>query len=180
MENKDKLLRVGELAKAVKKTVRAIHLYEELGLVKPFQRTASGYRLYEREAIARVTWIQKLQDMGFSLPDIQGFLKEWEGSTSGPEGMARVRAIFEAKLRETNEHIARLQALETDLRESLAYLESCGTCEPTFVTSECGTCNHNGHDPERTPDLVAGLAKPATPRPGHGIDVPLSHLGPRE
>ena len=58
--------------------------------------------------------------------------------------------------------IGRLQALETDLRDSLEYLESCGTCAPTHETSECGVCNHNGHDPKRTPDLVAGLAK-ATP-----------------
>jgi MerR family transcriptional regulator, copper efflux regulator len=171
-QTSEKLLRVGELAKAVGKTVRAIHLYEELGLVKPSSRTASGYRLYAPDAVARVTWIHKLQDMGFSLPEIQGFLKEWEGSSSGPQGMARVRAIFEAKLRETHETIARLQALETDLRDSLDYLESCGTCAPSHVTSECGVCNHNGHDPDRTPDLVAGLAKPKP-----GFDVPLSQLG---
>jgi hypothetical protein len=92
--------------------------------------------------------------------------------------MARVRAIFEAKLRETHDTIARLQALETDLQASLEYLESCGTCAPSYVTSECGVCNHNGHDPEHTPDLVAGLAKPAATA-SSGL-VPLSQLGPRE
>ena len=168
----DKLLRVGELAKAVGKTVRAIHLYEEMGLLKPASRTPSGYRMYATDAVTRVTWIQKLQDMGFSLPEIQGFLKNWEGSSSGPEGMARVRATFEGKLRETRDTIARLAALETDLKESLSYLESCNGCAPIHVTAECGVCNHQGHDPEKTPDLVAGLAKP---KPDY--DVPLTQLG---
>src|SRR5262247_3683730 len=97
----EKFLRVGELAKAVGKTVRAIHLYEEMGLLKPASRTPGGYRMYAADAVTRVNWIQKLQDMGFSLPEIQGFLRDWEGSSSGPEGMAHVRAIFESKLRET-------------------------------------------------------------------------------
>ena len=170
-----KLLRVGELAKAVGKTVRAIHLYEEMGLLKPASRTPSGYRLYAPEATARVTWIHKLQDMGFSLPEIQGFLREWEASSSGPQGMARVRAIFEAKLAETRSSIARLNGLEADLTASLAYLDSCNTCAPILAPTECGGCNHNGHDPEKTPDLVAGLA---SPKPGY--DVPLTQLGHRE
>src|SRR4029453_5342471 len=117
---------------------RAIHLYEEMGLLKPASRTPSGYRLYAPEATARVTWIHKLQDMGFSLPEIQGFLREWEGSSNGPQGMARVRAIFEAKLAETRSAISRLQGLEGDLEASLTYLDSCNTCEPIHVTAECG------------------------------------------
>ena len=46
-----KLLRVGELARVVGKTVRAMHLYEEMGLVKPASRSAGGYRLYAADAV---------------------------------------------------------------------------------------------------------------------------------
>src|SRR5262245_39624200 len=120
-----KLLQVGDLAKAVSKTVRAIHLYEELGLIKPASRSAGGYRLYTAEAIERVRWIGKLQDMGFSLTDVQGFVRQWEDASSGPEGMRRVRAVFEAKLAETRETVAKLTALEKDLEASLTYLDGC-------------------------------------------------------
>jgi MerR family transcriptional regulator, copper efflux regulator len=52
----DKLMRVGELAKAVGKTVRAMHLYEELGLLDPRARSEGGFRLYGPEAIDRIHW----------------------------------------------------------------------------------------------------------------------------
>jgi len=166
----DKLMRVGELAKMVGKTVRAIHLYEELGLLLPVSRSAGGYRLYAADAVTRVRWIAKLQDMGFSLPEVQGFLRDWEGAASGTEGMARVRAIFADKLRETRETVARMRVLEKDLEDGLAYLETCGGCDPRHERDECGCCAQQGHDPRRRPDLLAGLAQPAR------TDVPLTQL----
>jgi len=166
----EKLLRVGELAKAVGKTVRAMHLYEELGLLQPVSRSAGGYRLYTEEALGRVSWIGRLQEMGFSLPDIQGFLRDWEGSQSGPAGMARARAVFEAKLLETRQMRERLAVLEKELQAALSYLELCGSCEPSHVQSDCACCDQPGHNPTEPPDLVAGLAKPAR------YDVSLEHL----
>src|SRR5688572_22226370 len=65
------LMQVGDLARESGKTVRAIHLYEELGLLKPAARSKGRYRLYSSEALTRIRWIGKLQDMGFSLTDIQ-------------------------------------------------------------------------------------------------------------
>src|SRR5262245_33587781 len=65
------LMQVGDLAKEAGKTVRAIHLYEELNLLKPAARSKGRYRLYSRDALTRIRWIGKLQDMGFSLTDIQ-------------------------------------------------------------------------------------------------------------
>jgi MerR family transcriptional regulator, copper efflux regulator len=170
----EKLIKVGELAKAVGKTVRAMHLYEELGLLRPVSRSAGGYRLYTEEAVARVKWIIRLQDMGFSLVDIQGFVKDWEESLNGPKGMSVVKAIFEAKLADTRQDIQRLQKLESDLRESLHYLETCTSCNPGHTQDDCGCCAEPGHDPLRTPDLVAGLAKSGIAKAK--FDVPVGHL----
>ena len=47
-------LRVGELAKVTGKTVRALHLYEELGLLAPSERSKGGYRLYDEAALQLV------------------------------------------------------------------------------------------------------------------------------
>lgn len=174
MNQTAKLLRVGELAKAAGKTVRALHLYEELGLLIPASRSSGGFRLYAPDAVERVEWIQKLQDMGFSLPEIQGFLRDYEGATSGPAGMGRVRAIFAEKLRETREQLERLRALEKDLAASLGYLETCNTCESTHTVQECSGCGHHGHDPVTKPDLIAGLKEP--PRAASEYHVPLQHL----
>lgn len=167
----EKLLRVGDLAKAVRKTVRAMHLYEELGLLRPVSRSTGGYRLYTADAVSRVKWISRMQEMGFSLPEVQSFLKNWEKSQNGPAGMGQVRAVFESKLAETRATIGRLRDLERELEASLSYLDLCGTCEPIHKQTDCGCCHQAGHDPGATPELVSGLAKPHV-----SIDVPLGNL----
>ena len=152
------LLRVGELAKRTGKTVRAIHLYEELGLLAPAVRSKGGFRLYPGKAVKRIEWVQKLQDLGFSLTEIKAFLRDWEESDAAPKAMSRVREIFSDKLRETKETISRLERLVGDLTETLAYMDSCRSCEPTHNQAECGTCGIHGHD-GRAPLLVEGITR---------------------
>jgi len=155
----EKPLRVGELAKRSGKTVRALHLYEELGLLKPVHRSKGGFRLYAPSAVNRVEWIGKLQEAGFSLHDLQDLL-HGVNEQSGVASMAmeRVRQVFADRLRETREQIVRLTQLERDLDASLAYLEGCRSCEPeAHQIQECPSCNHNGHEEGAQPILVAGI-----------------------
>ena len=153
-----KVLKVGELAKAVGKSVRAIHLYEELGLLRPVSRTAGGFRLFHEDAVDRINWIAKLQAIGFSLTEIQGFAREFESADSGRTAAARVREVFQDKLRQIRDSLAQLQIIERDLVEALEYLESCQHCAPTFRPVECRSCDHHGHAPGEAPELFAGLS----------------------
>ena len=152
------LLRVGDLARLTGKTVRALHLYEELGLLKPTERSKGGYRLYGAEAVDRVGWIGKLQQLGFSLSELQEFVRSLEAAHRGPLAMLRVRGMFEEKLRETRENINKLTALEEDLRQSLAYLEGCFGCEPGAAPATCSACGR-AHDVP-PPILVSGMQRP--------------------
>lgn len=155
----EKPIRVGELAKRTGKTVRALHLYEELNLLKPVHRSKGGFRLYAPSAVNRVEWIGKLQEAGFSLHDLQDLL-HGVNEQSGVASMAmeRVRQVFADRLRETREQIVRLTQLERDLDASLAYLEGCRSCEPeAHQIQECPSCNHNGHEEGAQPILVAGI-----------------------
>src|SRR6476620_8125212 len=88
------LVRVGELAKRTGKTVRAIHLYDELGLLAPAVRSKGGFRLYPGKAVKRIDWIQKLHVLDSSLTEIKAFLRDWEESDAAPKAMNRVREIF--------------------------------------------------------------------------------------
>src|SRR5687768_15803171 len=127
-DSSTKLMRVGELAKAVGKTVRAMHLYEELGLLEPRTRSEGGFRLYGPDAIDRIHWIVKLQAIGFTLAEIQGFVKDFQHAGSGREATSRVKALFTEKQSQIREQITQLQVIENDLSEALAYLDSCETC----------------------------------------------------
>ena len=154
----EKPLRVGELAKRSGKTVRALHLYEELGLLHPVHRSKGGFRLFAPSAVARVEWIGKLQDAGFSLHQLKELLHDvFEEGTASP-AMGKVRQAFATKLAETRDQLKRLGQLEKDLEASLDYLDGCKTCEPEqHQISECGSCNHNGHTDGQQPILVAGI-----------------------
>jgi DNA-binding transcriptional MerR regulator len=151
------LIKVGDLARRTGKTVRAIHLYEELGLLTPPIRSKGGFRMYSGDGVKRIEWIQKLQDMGFSLTEIKAFLRVWEESATAPDAMATVREIFSDKLHETKETIARLSRLAEELTESLSYLERCRSCSPNLGQGECCSCENHGDDRE-VPLLVDGIA----------------------
>lgn len=151
------LMQVGDLAKETGKTVRAIHLYEEMDLLRPAARSKGRYRLYGAEALVRIRWIGKLQDLGFSLTDIKAIVKDHDTESSASLAMTKVREVYKQKLEETRSQIERLRALESEIQASLQYLEACDSvCEPDRSLPTCKSCDH--HAPEQeVPELVAGF-----------------------
>jgi MerR family transcriptional regulator, copper efflux regulator len=155
-EDGESLLQVGDLARASGKTVRAIHHYEEVGLLRPHARSKGRYRLYDASAIARVRWIDKLHDLGLSLSQIQEMVQLWETAPSASGAMSRIRGLYVEKLQDTREQIAHLTTLERELEASIEYLDTCGTCDPAELVRACTCCNyHDKNVPE--PHLVAGI-----------------------
>lgn len=67
-------LKVGELAQRSGLTVRALHHYDQIGLLSPSVRTEAGYRLYDRDDVARLHAIQSLHALGVPLKQIGGML----------------------------------------------------------------------------------------------------------
>ncbi|MEM6292887.1 MAG: MerR family transcriptional regulator [Myxococcota bacterium] len=148
-------MKVGELARKTGKTVRALRLYEERGLLTP-ARSEGNFRLYGPDEVARVYWITKLQDLGFSLPQIQRLLQTVETSTTGPDAMQSLRQSFRARLDDTRAQVEKLLQLERDLAESLAYLEGCRACSEDHSVEGCVRCG-GVHADTKTPSLVAGV-----------------------
>jgi MerR family transcriptional regulator, copper efflux regulator len=153
------LLRVGDLARLTGKSVRAIHLYEEQGLLQPTTRTSGGFRLYEDNAVERVRWIALLHGLGFSLHEMRDLVRSWWSAGLGPEAMADLRALFERKLAETREAVARHQQLEQELTEGLRYLETCRVCAAPSAVKGCAHCAQD-HGMKSEPALVAGIVTP--------------------
>jgi len=154
------LMQVGDLAREAGKTVRAIHLYEEMELLKPAARSKGRYRLYGPEALVRIRWIGKLQDLGLSLTDIKTIVKDVGAEaqkSSAPSAMLKVRGVYKAKLDDTRAQIERLRCLEREILASLEYLDTCeSSCEQDRLLASCPSCNHHDRDHE-VPDLVAGF-----------------------
>jgi DNA-binding transcriptional MerR regulator len=67
------------VAKATGLTVRALHHYDEIGLLAASERTGAGYRLYSDADVGRLYRIRALRGMGFTLEEIGGeLLREGE------------------------------------------------------------------------------------------------------
>jgi len=77
------LLKVGELARRSGVTVRTLHHYDNLDLLKPSARSDAGYRLYDRKDIERLHHIQALRGLGLSLTDIGALLNQRAVSLPG-------------------------------------------------------------------------------------------------
>jgi DNA-binding transcriptional MerR regulator len=169
------LFRVGDLARQTGKSVRAIHLYEELGLLQPVTRSRGGFRLYAPNAVQRVRWIDLLNAAGFSLHEMSELLRSWWSTDLGPEAMQRLRVLFERKLAETRSAIERHRRLEAELEEGLAYLATCRECAtPQAPVKACAHCGQD-HGMEGEPALVAGITA-APERSRRGARAPFVRL----
>jgi DNA-binding transcriptional MerR regulator len=106
-----KPMKVGELARRAGVSVRTLHYYEEIGLLKP-DRTASGHRCYQQSAIQALQQVRSLQQLGFSLSEITALLTAGEITPVQvvAEHLAKVRAQAES-LRELEARLTRLQGL---------------------------------------------------------------------
>lgn len=100
------LFKVGELARRTGVTVRALHHYDSIGLLRPSARSDSGYRLYNRDDVARLHGIQTLRRMGVPLAQVAQLL---DG------GAATLPAILGQQISALDQEIARTRTLRDRL-----------------------------------------------------------------
>lgn len=171
-------LRIGELAARTGKSVRALHLYEQMGLLRPLERTVGGFRLFGPEALLRVRWIENLKGLGLSLSEIRDIVRDFEDHSVGPQASALVRQRFQAWLDETRREIGRLKELERELAQAIEYLETCRECTPQRPRSYCPECDVPRENPSKPPILdgfyvdVRQLASASTRRRAPAVPVP--------
>jgi DNA-binding transcriptional MerR regulator len=70
----EKTWKVGELARRTGLTVRTLHHYDQVGLLRPSRRTPAGHRLYGEADVARLQQIQSLRRLGFGLDEVRDAL----------------------------------------------------------------------------------------------------------
>ena len=65
---------VTDIAKITGVSVRTLHHYDAIGLLKPTEVTEAGYRLYDNAALERLYLILLFRELEFPLKEIQGIL----------------------------------------------------------------------------------------------------------
>ena len=109
-------LKVAAVARRTGVSVRTLHYYEEIGLLKPSARTRSGHRLYTPTDIQRLQQIRSLQQIGLSLSAVGDCLTE---------GHTDARQVIGDHLAKVEEQRCALERLEAQLRRLADQLE-CG------------------------------------------------------
>ena len=159
MSNTSKtLIRVGELALQTGKSTRALRFYEERGLLKPQSRTASGYRLYDRDSITRIQWIDKMQSMGLSIAEISEVLGSLRGHETGPRLMTAIQQFYSEHLLKTQQDIERLTQLSTQIKSTLNFFDDCTGCTSEYAPQHCISCQQR-QESVRMPPMVAALVE---------------------
>ncbi|NJK88995.1 MAG: MerR family transcriptional regulator [Myxococcales bacterium] len=148
-------LKIGDLARRASKSARALRLYEDMGLLGPAVRTDGGHRLYSNDAVLRLQWIDRLQTLGLSLPEIRSFLDRIQDARTGPRAMADVHQMFVQKLATVRAQMEALRAVEADLVDGIAYLETCHGCRASAGLDHCKVCDQS--HPVDEPLLIRGI-----------------------
>lgn len=84
-------------------TVRALHHYDRLGLLKPKHRTLAGYRLYSRRDLGRLEQIVVLKFLGMPLKQIRRVL---EAESKLAPALRRQQIVLAEKRRQLDKAIA--------------------------------------------------------------------------
>ena len=156
------LLKVGELAQRSGLTVRTLHHYDEIGLLKPSGRSESGYRLYSTEDVQRLHGIQALRHMGLPLAHIGELLIDQ--SLDPKRVLARQMHALDLQIQQATELRGRLALMhdgmvagtKPDMGNWLETLALMSTYGKYFSTAELKRIFERWHliEPEWVP-LVA-------------------------
>ena len=117
-----------EAAERAGVNVQTLRYYERRGLVPEPPRRASGYREYEQEHVARIRFIKRAQELGFTLSEVEELLS----LRTDPEADRHdVRARTLHKIQEIERKIADLSRM----KDTLAVLAEA--CEGHGSTHDC-------------------------------------------
>ncbi len=130
---------VGEVARLAGITVRTLHHYDRIGLLRPAIRSAAGYRGYDEGDLARLQRILAYRELGLGLDDIAQALDD-----PGDDAIGRLRERYR-QVREQMERLARIAAVLERTMEAHAMgirltaeemLEVFGEHDPTEYAPE--------------------------------------------
>ena len=109
-------MKIGELASATATNVETVRYYEKIGLLAPPARTSSNYRAYGADHLARLSFIRRARDLGFTLDAVRELLTLSDDTGQSCEAVDGIASIH---LNEIDRKIGDLKALRSELSRVL-------------------------------------------------------------
>lgn len=114
---------IQDLAQVTGVSAKTIRYYESIGLLPKPERAENNYRQYSNDIVERLRFIVSARSLGFTLSDINDFLKARDDGTLPCH---KVLDSFDQKIMEIDRRIADLLAL----RETIARIRKDGEALP--------------------------------------------------
>jgi len=134
-------VRVGEVAERAGVNVETLRYYERRGLLPEPARTPNGHRRYGDETVRFVRAIKEAQSLGFTLAEIEEYLKVARRGTVAASEVLRVRLA--AKIDEIDARLTGLRLVRADL----ARVVWCSCASLDHCTCGAGYLARRGRDP---------------------------------
>lgn len=132
-------MKIGDLAKQLGTTVRALRFYEEQGLVHPY-RSEGGTRQYYAETVARFQAILDLVRAGIPLRDLRLLVAARESSISGDQASHRVAERLQQLAKELEQQRAAIVQAQADIECALGIVRQCFGCQRSPTRTDCASC----------------------------------------
>ncbi|GAA4884677.1 MerR family transcriptional regulator [Actinomycetospora straminea] len=105
---------VGQVAERSGVTVRTLHHYDEIGLLRPSRRSTAGYRLYTPDDLVRLQHVVVYRRLGFALEEVAVLLDDPDADVAAH--LRRQRAEVMSRLDELAELVTAIdRALEAEV-----------------------------------------------------------------
>ncbi|MCD9147351.1 MerR family transcriptional regulator [Pseudophaeobacter flagellatus] len=142
------MLTIGALAKRTGTKVQTIRYYETIGLMPEPARSEGGQRRYDQAELDRLAFVRHGRQLGFSLEAIRDLL---DLADNPAQSCADADSIAQRQLKQVEDRIARLQALQLELKRMISdcgqdSVAQCRVLEVLRNHSECLTDHEAGSD----------------------------------
>ncbi|MGF1474717.1 MAG: MerR family DNA-binding transcriptional regulator [Geminicoccaceae bacterium] len=118
----DRFCTIGELARELAMTPRAIRFYEDKGLISP--RRFGSQRVYGRRERGRLVLILRGKRLGFSLREIREWLDLYDADTNQIAQSAHLRKKIDHRIAELEDQRVALDETLDELREVRSLVDS--------------------------------------------------------
>ncbi|MEX0757618.1 MAG: heavy metal-responsive transcriptional regulator [Acidimicrobiia bacterium] len=105
-------MQIGELSSATGVPTRTIRFYEEKGVLPEPDRSPTGYRIYDAQAVNRLKFLRRAQSAGLTLSEIRGVVAIRD---NGEAPCVHTRSLLEAKRGEVDDRLQELSELRSEL-----------------------------------------------------------------
>ncbi|MEK3992886.1 MULTISPECIES: mercury resistance transcriptional regulator MerR1 [Robertmurraya] len=109
--------RIGELADKCGVNKETIRYYERLGLIPEPERTEKGYRMYSQQTVDRLHFIKRMQELGFTLNEIDKLLGVVDRDEVKCRDMYDFTVLKIEDIQRKIEDLKRIEQMLIDLKE---------------------------------------------------------------